>query len=49
MGFGKEMKLNSASVPVRREEGRFISETVPPMLYTIPVQLHRYLKLVRDQ
>jgi len=46
--FGNKAKSRASSVPLRREPGRLISETDSPLLQAMPVQLQRWVMLVRD-
>ncbi|KAJ4966584.1 hypothetical protein NE237_018433 [Protea cynaroides] len=45
---GSAVKLSWSSVPLIPKSRRFILETLPALLQTIPVQLHRFLILVGD-
>ena len=45
--LGKEPKSNWASVPLRLAWERLISETVPVVPHTTPVQLQRFSMLMR--
>ena len=47
--LGNELKSNWASVPSRLAWERLISETVPVVPQTMPVQLQRFLVLLRAQ
>lgn len=46
--FGNEVKLKFSSVPARFELERFMLVIVPAELQRMPVQLQRFLRLVRD-